>query len=96
MKFFQFLSNRRSLYVFCSIAIHFFKKSVVIGRHLVFESAPFASHWGVLVSLVKLDVLDGVAQAAFVDTSATCNIAADFNDRQCVDQFFGIGHVGHR
>ena len=79
------------MYVFVSS-----KKSVVISCHLVFESTPFASHWLVLVSLVELDVLDRVAQAPFIDTSATCDTATDLNDWQCVDKFFGISHVGDR
>ena len=60
------------------------------------ESAPLASHGGVLVSLVQLDVLHGMAEAELVNASASSHVSVHLNDGKLVDQFLGIRSMGHR
>ena len=56
----------------------------------VAESAPWACFYSVRNRLVKLEVLDGVAQTQLVDASATSYIAINFHNWQIIDKLFCI------
>lgn len=61
------------------------------------ESAPLASHWGVLVATVKLDILHRVSQGKFVDSSASGHVSVHLDNRQSVNQLLSVGLMsGHR
>ncbi len=62
----------------------------------VAEAAPLAGDGGEFVSLVELDVLDGVAQPQLVDTRASDYVSSHFHNGQLVNQLLSIGHVGLR
>ena len=49
------------------------------------ETAPFAGGGSVLVSAVKLNVLNGMAQAKLVNASASGSVAVYLDDRKRVD-----------
>ena len=68
--------------------------SVMILGHLVAKTAPFTSSGSVLVAFVKLDILNGMTEAKFIDTSAANDTAVNLNDGQIVDKFLSIAHVG--
>ena len=53
--------------------------SMSIINLLVSEPAPLACHWGELVSLVKLNVLHGVAESKALHSSASDHIALVFH-----------------
>ena len=57
------------------------------------ESAPLAHCWAVNVSLIKLNVLDWMAESKLVDSHAPGSVAVDLYDRQGVDQLFSVGTV---
>ena len=64
--------------------------SVVVCSHFVSKAAPFAGHRRVLVPLVKLDVLDRMAETEFIDACASGDVASDFDDGQVIDQLFRV------
>ena len=69
--------------------------SLTIACHLVPETAPLAGDRGVLVALVKLDVLDGVAQAHLMHSRASRHSAVNLDDWHAVDELFCVGTVCH-
>ena len=66
---------------------------VVVSGLSVSETTPFAGDWGVLVSLVELDVLHWVTESKLVNSCASYDVSADLNNWQIIDQLFGIGLV---
>ena len=40
--------------------------------------------------LVKLDVLDRMAETEFIDACASGDVASDFDDGQVIDQLFRV------
>ena len=58
------------------------------------EAAPLAGDGRELVSLVQLDVLYGVTKTQAVHSCASSHISVHLYDRQVVDEFFCIRHVG--
>ena len=60
---------------------------------LVSETAPLASSRGVLVSLIKLNILNGVTKATLINTSAAGNVAVNLHDRKVIDKLLSIGQV---
>ena len=60
----------------------------------VSEAAPLASGWRELVSLVDVDVLDGVTEAEFVHAHAPNSVSTDLNDWQVIHQLFGVRQMG--
>ena len=55
------------------------------------ETAPFACGRSVLVPAVKLNILNGVAEAQLVNASASSSVTIDLDYRKRVDQFLSIG-----
>ena len=58
------------------------------------EAAPFAGGRSVLVPAVKLNILNGVAEAELVNASASSGVTIDLDYGKGVDQLLSIGLVG--
>ena len=69
-------------------------QSVSIVDLLEAEAAPLAGGGGEVMSLVKLNVLHGVAQAQLVDASAACLVSADHHNRKIIYELLSICKVG--
>jgi len=54
------------------------------------KAAPLASGGGVLMSSIDLNILHGMAESEFVDASATCSVAVDFNHGEGINQLLCI------
>ena len=70
------------------------RASVATSCLLISESAPFASSWSILVSLIKDNVLDWMSKAKFLDTCTPCHVSTHFNNWKVVDQLLGIRLMG--
>ena len=68
-------------------------RSVAIVDLLEAEAAPLAGRGGKEMSLVKLDVLHGVAQAQLVDTGAAGLVAVDHHNRKVIYELLSICEV---
>ena len=63
---------------------------MIVLRLPVSKTTPFTGNRGELVSFVKLDILDRVAQADFVDSSAAHIVSMHLDNWQSVDQLFRV------
>jgi hypothetical protein len=57
------------------------------------KATPFASGRSVLVSAVKLDVLDGMTEAKLVDTCAPSSVTVYIHDWKRVNQLLSISFM---
>ena len=60
---------------------------------LVPETAPFASGRGENMSFVKLNILNWMSQAKFVNSHASCSVTSDLYDRHSVNEDLSVRTV---